>query len=142
MNTPLSPVFSMLLKKQYIIVYKYVKRLNNNYISLPYARRSKKLIFTTNPHWAKIILTNQRWNQLATWRRKFTELSPSHKKQITGMKCKKDGVNQHANRCKPFHQKNTMFSVGTCMTASFKPQEWSIYKKQKQRSVPKGNFLS
>ena len=30
-------------------------------------------------------------------------------------------VNQYANHCKPFHWKNTIFAIDTCMMSNFKP---------------------
>ena len=39
---------------------------------------------------------------------------------MTGMKHKKDEVNQYANRYEPFHRKNIISSVGK---SNFKPQE-------------------
>ena len=93
------------------------------------------LLLTVN-----LILNNQQWNQLARWRRKFIEPSPSHIKHITGMKRKKCEVNKYAKRCQPFHQKNTIFVIDKCMMLNFKPQEWIFMnkqQKQKQRKMAK-----
>lgn len=67
-----------------------------------------------------MILNIQQCNQLAKWRAKFTEPSPSYVKQITRIKHNKVEVNHYTNQCEPFHQKNTIFDVDTCMTSNFK----------------------
>ena len=54
-----------------------------------YPRRSKELNFAKNTCRVYIILSNQRWSQLATRRSKFIEPSLSHENQITEMKRKK-----------------------------------------------------
>ena len=41
----------------------------------------------------------------------ITNSGPSHNKKTTEMKSKVIKINQYSNRCKPFHQKNTMFGV-------------------------------
>ena len=39
------------------------------------------------------------------------------------MKRKKGEVNENTNRCEPFHPKNIVFGVGTCMKSNFKSQK-------------------
>ena len=70
-----------------------------------------------------MILNNQQWNQIATWRIKFIEPSFSHIKQLTGMKQKKDEVNQYAKQCESFYRKNTICGVDMCMILNFKRQQ-------------------
>ena len=86
----------------------------------------------------KVDVNIQRWNELAVWKRKLTEPSPSHTIQITGMKCQESEVNQYANWHEPFHWKKTIFGVETCIMSNFKPQDWSIYKEVTEAEETQG----